>query len=111
MTVRDALNSALDEEMERDEDVFILGEEVAEYQGAYKITRGLLQKYGAKRVKVRGVPPCDPVQATSVHAPFSHPHASTSFIHPRRIRPSRRLASRGLRVAQPCRGSSRSWSS
>lgn len=54
MTVRDALNSALDEEMERDEDVFILGEEVAEYQGAYKITRGLLQKYGAKRVKVRG---------------------------------------------------------
>jgi hypothetical protein len=55
MTVRDALNSALDEEMERDEDVFILGEEVAEYQGAYKITRGLLQKYGAKRVKVRGV--------------------------------------------------------
>lgn len=56
MTVRDALNSALDEEMERDEDVFILGEEVAEYQGAYKITRGLLQKYGAKRVKVRGRP-------------------------------------------------------
>ena len=51
MTVRDALNSALDEEMERDKDVFILGEEVAEYQGAYKITRGLLQKYGAKRVK------------------------------------------------------------
>ena len=54
MTVRDALNSALDEEMDRDKDVFILGEEVAEYQGAYKITRGLLQKYGAKRVKVRG---------------------------------------------------------
>ena len=51
MTVRDALNSALDDEMERDEKVFIMGEEVAEYQGAYKITRGLLQKYGPKRVK------------------------------------------------------------
>ena len=51
MTVRDALNSALDDEMERDDKVFIMGEEVAEYQGAYKITRGLLQKYGPKRVK------------------------------------------------------------
>ncbi|KAL4458208.1 hypothetical protein ABPG75_013073 [Micractinium tetrahymenae] len=51
MTVRDALNSAMDEEMARDDSVFIMGEEVAEYQGAYKITRGLLQKYGPKRVK------------------------------------------------------------
>ncbi|EFN54282.1 hypothetical protein CHLNCDRAFT_59713 [Chlorella variabilis] len=51
MTIRDALNSAMDEEMARDETVFIMGEEVAEYQGAYKITRGLLQKYGPKRVK------------------------------------------------------------
>lgn len=51
MTVRDALNSALDEELERDENVFLLGEEVADYQGAYKITRGLLTKYGEKRVK------------------------------------------------------------
>ncbi|KAF5828329.1 pyruvate dehydrogenase E1 component beta subunit mitochondrial precursor [Dunaliella salina] len=51
MTVRDALNSAMDEEMERDNDVFVLGEEVAEYQGAYKVTRGLLQKYGPERVK------------------------------------------------------------
>jgi pyruvate dehydrogenase E1 component beta subunit len=51
MTVRDALNSALDDEMELDDKVFIMGEEVAEYQGAYKITRGLLQKYGPKRVK------------------------------------------------------------
>jgi len=50
MTVRDALNSALDEEMERDERVFIMGEEVAVYQGAYKVTRGLWQKYGDKRV-------------------------------------------------------------
>eukprot|EP00186_Timspurckia_oligopyrenoides_P001068 CAMPEP_0182442044 /NCGR_PEP_ID=MMETSP1172-20130603/1021_1 /TAXON_ID=708627 /ORGANISM="Timspurckia oligopyrenoides, Strain CCMP3278" /LENGTH=374 /DNA_ID=CAMNT_0024636729 /DNA_START=25 /DNA_END=1149 /DNA_ORIENTATION=- len=50
LTVRDALNSALDEEMERDEDVVILGEEVAEYDGAYKVTRGLYQKYGSKRV-------------------------------------------------------------
>lgn len=51
MTVRDALNSAMDEEMARDESVFIMGEEVAEYQGAYKITRGLLQKYGPRRVR------------------------------------------------------------
>lgn len=51
MTVRDALNSAMDEEMERDDKVFVMGEEVAEYQGAYKVTRGLLQKYGPRRVK------------------------------------------------------------
>ncbi|KRT80358.1 hypothetical protein AMK59_7939, partial [Oryctes borbonicus] len=50
MTVRDALNSAIDEEMERDERVFILGEEVAMYDGAYKVTRGLWKKYGDKRV-------------------------------------------------------------
>ena len=50
LTVRDALNSAIDEEMERDSKVFILGEEVAQYQGAYKITKGLYQKYGSKRV-------------------------------------------------------------
>lgn len=50
MTVRDALNSALDEEMEKDERVFILGEEVAQYDGAYKVTRGLWKKYGDKRV-------------------------------------------------------------
>ena len=47
MTVRDALNSALREEMQRDEDVFVMGEEVAQYQGAYKVTRGLFAKYGA----------------------------------------------------------------
>lgn len=51
MTVRDAINSAIDEEMARDEKVFILGEEVGEYQGAYKITKGLLQKYGSERVR------------------------------------------------------------
>ncbi|KAB0802679.1 hypothetical protein PPYR_04865 [Photinus pyralis] len=50
MTVRDALNSALDEEMQKDERVFILGEEVAQYDGAYKVTRGLWKKYGDKRV-------------------------------------------------------------
>ncbi|XP_059480582.1 pyruvate dehydrogenase E1 component subunit beta, mitochondrial [Neocloeon triangulifer] len=50
MNVRDALNSALDEEMERDERVFILGEEVAMYDGAYKVSRGLWKKYGDKRV-------------------------------------------------------------
>lgn len=50
LTVRDALNSAIDEEMERDERVFIMGEEVAQYDGAYKISRGLWKKYGDKRV-------------------------------------------------------------
>lgn len=50
MTVRDALNSALDEELSRDERVFVMGEEVAQYDGAYKITRGLLKKYGEKRI-------------------------------------------------------------
>lgn len=50
MTVRDALNSALDEEMEKDEKVFLLGEEVALYDGAYKVSRGLWKKYGDKRV-------------------------------------------------------------
>ncbi|XP_044756700.1 pyruvate dehydrogenase E1 component subunit beta, mitochondrial [Coccinella septempunctata] len=50
MTVRDALNSALDEELERDERIFLLGEEVAQYDGAYKVSRGLWKKYGDKRV-------------------------------------------------------------
>ena len=50
MTVREALNSAMAEEMRRDDTVFIIGEEVAEYQGAYKITQGLLDEFGAKRV-------------------------------------------------------------
>lgn len=50
MTVRDAINQGIDEEMARDESVFILGEEVAQYQGAYKVTKGLYQKYGDKRV-------------------------------------------------------------
>nr|XP_022919726.1 pyruvate dehydrogenase E1 component subunit beta, mitochondrial [Onthophagus taurus]XP_022919727.1 pyruvate dehydrogenase E1 component subunit beta, mitochondrial [Onthophagus taurus] len=50
MTVRDALNTAIDEEMEKDERVFVLGEEVALYDGAYKVTRGLWKKYGDKRV-------------------------------------------------------------
>ena len=50
MTVRDAINLALDQEMARDKSVFIMGEEVAQYQGAYKITKGLHEKYGDKRV-------------------------------------------------------------
>ncbi|MBI4920165.1 MAG: pyruvate dehydrogenase complex E1 component subunit beta [Devosia nanyangense] len=50
MTVRQALNEAMAEEMRRDEDVFVMGEEVAEYQGAYKITQGLLQEFGPQRV-------------------------------------------------------------
>jgi pyruvate dehydrogenase E1 component beta subunit len=50
MTVRDALRDAMAEEMRRDDRVFIIGEEVAEYQGAYKVTQGLLQEFGPKRV-------------------------------------------------------------
>ena len=50
MTMRDALNQALREELARDPDVFLMGEEVAEYQGAYKVTRGLLEEFGSKRV-------------------------------------------------------------
>jgi pyruvate dehydrogenase E1 component beta subunit len=50
MTFREALNQAMDEEMARDERVFLLGEEVAEYDGAYKVSKGLLAKYGARRV-------------------------------------------------------------
>ena len=49
-TVREALNTAMAEEMRRREDVFIMGEEVAEYQGAYKITQNLLEEFGKKRV-------------------------------------------------------------
>jgi pyruvate dehydrogenase E1 component beta subunit len=50
LTVREALRDAMAEEMRRDDDVFIIGEEVAEYEGAYKITQGLLQEFGARRV-------------------------------------------------------------
>ncbi len=50
MTVREALREAMAEEMRRDPNVFLMGEEVAEYQGAYKISQGLLDEFGAKRV-------------------------------------------------------------
>jgi len=50
MTVRQALNEAMAEEMRRDPDIFLMGEEVAEYQGAYKISQGLLEEFGARRV-------------------------------------------------------------
>ncbi len=50
MTMREALRDAMAEEMRGDKDVFVMGEEVAEYQGAYKVTQGLLQEFGAKRV-------------------------------------------------------------
>ncbi|MFP4152232.1 MAG: pyruvate dehydrogenase complex E1 component subunit beta, partial [Alkalispirochaeta sp.] len=49
--MREAIRQAMDEEMARDEKVFLLGEEVGEYNGAYKVSKGLLDKYGAKRVK------------------------------------------------------------
>lgn len=50
LTIRDALNQALREELLRDDNVFIMGEEVAEYDGAYKVTRGLWKEFGDKRV-------------------------------------------------------------
>jgi pyruvate dehydrogenase E1 component subunit beta len=50
ITMREALRDAMAEEMRRDKDVFVMGEEVAEYQGAYKVTQGLLQEFGEKRV-------------------------------------------------------------
>jgi len=50
MTMREALRDAMAEEMRRDPDVFVIGEEVAEYQGAYKVTQGLLDEFGARRV-------------------------------------------------------------
>jgi pyruvate dehydrogenase E1 component beta subunit len=49
-SIREALGEALDEEMARDPDVFLMGEEVAQYQGAYKVSQGLLAKYGERRV-------------------------------------------------------------
>ncbi len=50
MTVREALSAAMEEEMLKDERVFLLGEEVAQYNGAYKVSKGLLDKFGSKRV-------------------------------------------------------------
>src|SRR6187431_2897433 len=50
ITIREALNQALREELARDEKVFLMGEEVAEYDGAYKVTKGLLHEFGPKRV-------------------------------------------------------------
>ena len=50
ITYRQALNEALAEELERDPNVFLMGEEVAEYQGAYKVSAGLLQRFGSKRI-------------------------------------------------------------
>ncbi len=50
MTYREALNQALQEEMQRDPDVFLMGEEVAEYDGAYKVSKGLLEEFGDQRV-------------------------------------------------------------
>jgi pyruvate dehydrogenase E1 component beta subunit len=50
MTVREALREAMSEEMRRDDTVFLMGEEVGEYQGAYKVSQGMLEEFGAKRV-------------------------------------------------------------
>ena len=50
ITIREALNQGMREEMRRDQNVFLMGEEVAEYQGAYKVSKGLLEEFGAKRV-------------------------------------------------------------
>lgn len=51
LTMREAIRAAMDEEMARDEDIILLGEEVAHYHGAYKVSQGLLEKYGERRVR------------------------------------------------------------
>lgn len=50
LSVRDALNTAMSEELERDSSVFLLGEEVGQYNGAYKVSKGLLDKFGPRRI-------------------------------------------------------------
>src|SRR6266849_1707888 len=50
LSYREALNQAMSEEMERDDSIFLMGEEVGHYQGAYKVSQGMLQKFGEKRV-------------------------------------------------------------
>lgn len=50
MSVREAINSAIDEEMSLDDRVFLMGEEVGQYGGAYKISKGLYEKYGGERI-------------------------------------------------------------
>ena len=50
MTVRDSINSAMSDEIERDERVFLIGEEVAQYNGAYKVSKGMWDRYGDKRI-------------------------------------------------------------
>ena len=50
ITLRDALREAMSEEMRRDENVFLMGEEVAEYNGAYKVSKGMLDEFGPRRV-------------------------------------------------------------
>jgi pyruvate/2-oxoglutarate/acetoin dehydrogenase E1 component len=55
-TVREALRDAMAEEMRANEDVFVMGEEVAEYQGAYKITQGLLDEFGESASSTRRSP-------------------------------------------------------
>lgn len=50
MTVRESINSAMSDEIERDENVFLIGEEVARYNGAYKVSKGMWERYGDKRI-------------------------------------------------------------
>ena len=50
ITVREAIGKAIQQEMQRDKNVFVMGEEVGEYQGAYKVTQGLLAEFGPERV-------------------------------------------------------------
>ena len=50
MTVRESINSAMSDEIERDESVFLIGEEVAQYNGAYKVSKGMWDRYGDRRI-------------------------------------------------------------
>ena len=78
MTVREALRDAMAEEMRRDADVFLIGEEVAEYQGAYKISQGLLR--GIRRQAGRSTrrSPSTASPASAVGAAFAGPASRSS---------------------------------
>ena len=67
ITYREALNHALREEMERDDRVFLVGEEVGVYGGAYKVSQGLLEKFGERRVV--DTPICESASPASASAP------------------------------------------
>jgi pyruvate dehydrogenase E1 component beta subunit len=94
-TVRDALNEALAEELESNPKVFILGEEVAQYNGAYKVTKGLLDRFGEKRVIDTPITEMG-FTGLAVGAALSGLHPVVSLYHPSMYIPLLSLANRLL---------------